>query len=258
MRKRVERMADLERLQRRLSFWAAILTGIMAAVSLGMAITTPPRSGPFCQADCVGYPYANVAAYVPSDYLWMYPAIALMLLVIVLVHCIHQIVEPGLRVFSGMGITLSAVGAGTLIIDYAVQLTFIQPAVLLGESEGLSAWSRYNPHGVFIAVENVGYGLLNLAFLFIGIAMFRTASPLWRAAACAFTVGGGLTLAMLVLYSAFYGVRLDYRFEVMAIGVTWLVLIVAPVLLSIAQLRTRPVGGRRAADLEISGQSLPR
>ena len=144
-------MADLERLPRGLSLWVAILTAIMAAVSLGMAITTPPRSGPFCRGDCVGYPYADAAAYVPRDYLWMYPAIVLTLLIMVLVQCINYQIEPSRRVLSGIGLTLSAVGAGTLIIDYAVQLTFIQPAVLNGETEGLSPWSQYNPHGVFIA-----------------------------------------------------------------------------------------------------------
>jgi hypothetical protein len=227
----------------------------MAAISLGMAIMTPPRSGPFCQGDCVGYPYADVAAYVPRDYLWMYPAIVLTLLIIVLMQCIHYKIEPSRRVLSGIGLTFSAVGAGTLIIDYAVQLTFIQPAVVLGEAEGLSPWSQYNPHGVFIALENVGYGLLNLAFLFIGIAMLRTASRLWRAAAWIFAVGAALTLALLVLYSAFYRVRLDYRFEVMAIGVTGLVLIIAPVLVSIALVQNRPVKHQRAADREMSGQS---
>jgi hypothetical protein len=124
----------------------------------------------------------------------MYPAIVLTLLIMVLVQCVDYEIEPSRRVLSGIGLTLSAVGAGTLIIDYAVQHTFVQPAVLIGETEGLSPWSQYNPHGVFIALENVGYGLLNLAFLFIGIAMLRTASRLWRAAAWVFAVGAGLTL----------------------------------------------------------------
>jgi hypothetical protein len=171
----------------------------------------------------------------------MYPAIVLTLLIIVLMQCIHYEIEPSRRVLSGIGLTFSAVGAGTLIIDYAVQLTFIQPALVLSEADGMSPWSQYNPHGVFIALENVGYGLLNLAFLFTGIAMLRTASRLGRAAAWILAAGGGLTLALLVLYSAFYRVRLDYRFEVTAIGVTWLVLIIAPVLLSIALVQNRPV-----------------
>jgi hypothetical protein len=41
--------------------------------------------------------------------------------------------------------------------------------------------------------------------------------------------------------------RLEYRFEVAAIGVTWLVLIAAPVLLSIALVRTRPLDDDQAA-----------
>jgi hypothetical protein len=53
-------------------------------------------------------------------------------------------------------------------------------------------------------------------------------------------------MALLVFYSAFYGVRLDYRFELGAISVTWLVLIAAPVLLSIAFRRAAPVKGERA------------
>ena len=32
-------------------------------------------------------------------------------------------------------------------------------------------YRQYNPHGIFIALENVGYVLLNLAFLFLGVAM---------------------------------------------------------------------------------------
>jgi hypothetical protein len=64
----------------------AVLTAVMAAVSLGMAITTLPRSGPYCQNGCVGYPYTDVAAFVPRDYLWMYPAVLLTLLTMVLIE----------------------------------------------------------------------------------------------------------------------------------------------------------------------------
>ena len=78
---------------------------------------------------------------------------------------------------------------------------------------------------------------------------------LWRAAGWVFTAGGGLTMALLVFYSAFYRVRLDYRFEVAAISVTWLVLIAAPVLLSIAFVRTGPVRDQRAARLGMSNRS---
>jgi hypothetical protein len=56
----------------------------------------------------------------------------------------------------------------------------------------------------------------------------------------------------LVFYSVFYRVRLDYRFEVTAILITWLVLIVAPVLLSIAFRRNRAIEAQQPAELEMS------
>jgi len=239
-------MENLEQPPGRLSLWAAILTAVMAAVSLGMAITTLPRSGPYCQSDCVGYPYTDVAAFVPRDYLWMYPAVVLTALTMVLVECIHNRTAPGRGLLSRIGVAFTTMGVAILVVDYASQLTFLQPASLLGETEGLSPWSQYNPHGIFIALENVGYVLLNIAFLFIGVAMVRMPSRLWRAAGWVFAAGGGLTMALLVFYAAFYRVRLDYRFEVAAISVTWLVLIAAPVLLSIAFHRAEPVKGERA------------
>jgi hypothetical protein len=239
----------------RLILWVAISTAVMAAVSLAMAVTTLPRSGPYCQSDCVGYPYIDAAEFVPRDYLWIYPALVLWLLVIVLVQCIHSQVDPDLRVLSGIAVTFSAIGVGTLIVDYAVQLTFIQPALLLGETEGIAPWSQYNPYGIFIALENVGYVLLNLAFLALGLALIRRPARLWRVVAWIFTIAGALTLALLLFYSALYGFRLDYRFEVTAILITWLVLIATPVLLSIALVRSGPIKGQRTAQPEISNRS---
>lgn len=248
-------MADLEQLPRRLSLWTAILTVVLAVVSLAIAVTTPPRSGPYCQGGCVGYPYTDAAAYVPRDYLWMYPAVVLNLLIVVLVECIQQWTPSNRVVLSRIGVAFAVLGASVLIVDYAGQLTFLQPALLLGETEGLSPWTQYNPHGVFIALENVGYLLLNVAFLFIGVAILGRPERLWRAAGWVFVSGGALTVAALVVYSALYRTRLDYRFEVAAIALTWLVLIVAPVLLSIALGRNRGVQGRRTAPVEMSSRS---
>jgi len=137
----------------------------MAVVSLAMAITTLPRSGPYCRSGCVGYPYTDGAAFVPRDYLWMYAAVVLTLLVMVLVECIHYQVPPDRRLLSRIGVAFTIMGVAILVVDYASQLTFIQPALVLGETEGLSPWTQYNPHGIFIALENVGYVMINVAFI---------------------------------------------------------------------------------------------
>ena len=234
-------MAYLERQPSRLVLWVAVLTALTAVVSLAMAITTLPHSGPYCRSDCVGYPYSDAAAFVPRDYLWMYPALVLTLLAVVLMESIHHQLALSRGLLSRIAVAFTTMGGAILVVDYAGQLTFLQPALLLGETEGLSPWSQYNPHGIFIALENVGYGLLSFAFLFVGAAMLGTPWKLWPAAGWVFVCGGALVLAALVLYSTIYRLRLEYRFEVAAIGVTWLVLIAAPVLLSIALVRTRPV-----------------
>jgi hypothetical protein len=185
----------------------------------------------------------------------MYPAVVLNLLIVVLVECLHQWTPPSRQVLSRIGVAFTVVGAAVLIVDYASQLTFLQPALLLGKTDGLSPWTQYNPHGVFIALENVGYALLNAAFLFMGVAIVGMPERLWRAAGWVFVAGGPLTLAALVVYSTLYRARLDYRFEVAAIALTWLVLIVAPALLSTALGRNRPVQGRRTAPVEMSSRS---
>ena len=51
----------------RIGLWAALSTTTAAAVSLAVAITTPPRSGPYCRSGCINYPYTDAAAFVPHE-----------------------------------------------------------------------------------------------------------------------------------------------------------------------------------------------
>jgi hypothetical protein len=98
----------------------------------------------------------------------------LTLLAVVLMESIHHQLALSRGLLSRIAVAFTTMGAAILVVDYASQLTFLQPALLLGETEGLSPWSQYNPHGIFIALENVGYVLLSFAFLFVGAAMVGT------------------------------------------------------------------------------------
>jgi hypothetical protein len=53
----------------RLGSWAGLLSAGLSAAALGLGVTTPPRSGPYCRESCLGYPYLDAAAFVPRDYL---------------------------------------------------------------------------------------------------------------------------------------------------------------------------------------------
>jgi hypothetical protein len=215
-----------------MGFWAAVLTAAVTVLTFAIAVTTLPVSGPFCTANCVAYPYTDVAALVPHDYVWMYPAMLLLGLFVVLLACIHQAAAESRRLYSLLALVFGAVAAAILAADYYIQIAALQPSILRGEEEGLALVTQYNPHGIFIALEELGYLLMSVAFLFAGL-VFGGAVRLERAIRW-LLVGGALTaFAAYAVLSFLYGKELEYRFEVAAITINWTLLIVSGVLLSV-------------------------
>ena len=152
----------------RLGFWSAALTAAFTTVSFAIAISTPPISGPGCISACVTYPYTAVASYVPHDYIWMYPAMLLAPMFVVLVVCLYQYAAPGRKLYGLIALAFALMYAAMISIDYFVQLSVIQPSLLKGETEGLALFTQYNPHGIFIALEDLAYLMLSGAFFFLG------------------------------------------------------------------------------------------
>ncbi len=218
--------------------WATAVVGLAAAV---LAYTTPPRSGPFCRSACIGSPYTDVASFVPRDYWWMYPLSLLLLLALGLLVCVHQAARPAARVFSGLAVALTTMAVAAVLVDYVIQLAVLQPSLLRGETAGLSVFSMYNPHGVFIALENLGYLLLGLALLILA-ALFSAHAPLERPLRWVLMIGGALTVLALPVLAVLYGADLEYRYEVAAIALTWVTLMASGILL--ARWFGRPVAGR--------------
>lgn len=212
--------------------WVATVTAVTGLVALGIAVTTTPRAGPFCPSECLTYPYAEAAALVPRDFLWMYPATVMLLAFMVLTMVVHADTVADRRLATMIASAFTLLAAGTLVADYAIQLAVVQPSLLAGESDGVALISQYNPHGVFIALENVGYVALAVAFLFLSRAFWR---PAWldRVLRWLLISGGVLTLVALVGMSWWFGMDLGYRFEVVAIGITWIVVIAAAVVLAV-------------------------
>lgn len=215
----------------RLGSVLALATAIVGLTALVSAVTTPPRSGPFCRAGCLTYPYTDAAAFVPRDYWWMYPQSLLVVLVLALLVCIHHTAAPTSRVFSGIAVVLGVVAAAALLLDYAIQLAVLQPSLLRGQTAGLSLVSQYNPHSVFIALEDLGYLLLGLA-LFTVAAVFTAASRLESGLRWLLLIGGVLTVVALPALAVAYRADLEYRYEVTAIALTWITVIAAGLLLA--------------------------
>jgi hypothetical protein len=223
----------------RFGFWTAVFMSVITAATFAVAFATPPRSGPFCgMSSCVTYPYIDVAAFFPRDYLWMYPALLLTPLFVVFMACIHQYTSGDKKLFSLIGLSFAMIAAALLMIDYFIQLTVIQPSLLRGETDGLSLLSQYNPHGIFIALEALGYLMMSVAFLFAA-AVFAGRDWIERTLRWLLISGFLLAIGSLIVLSLVYGNNLEYRFEVVVILIDWTVLIVSGVLVSVVFKRAR-------------------
>ena len=227
----------------RLGLYISIITAIVTLITFAIEIFTPPLSGPWCEGDCFIYPYNNIASRFPRDYLWMYPAMAVMVLYVILMVCIHQYALPHKKVFSQIGLSIALMAAIILISNYFVQVSVIQPSLIKGETHGIAILSQYNPHGIFIALEEIGFLLANIS-LFMMIPVFPPSDILNKALRLTWMIGFFLAVFTLVLISLVYGIMREYFFEIAIISIVWLQLIISSIILSrifkrgIASLKT--------------------
>jgi len=226
-------------LVRRWGFWSSVATTLLAVISFGTAVTTPPRTGPFAvPASVIAYPYLQAARFVPRDFLWLYPTLFMMTAFLVLAICVAHAALEDRRLFGTIGLTFAAISFTVIAADYFVQLQTVQPALLRAEEAvSVVTLSQYNPHGVFIALENLGYLAMGVSFGFLGLAL--GASRLERATRWVLFVGSALTVLAFVGMSAYFGLGLEYRFEVIAIMFNWLTLVVAGTMLALVFRRSQ-------------------
>jgi len=108
----------------------------------------------------------------------------------------------------------------------------IQPSVLNRETDGVALLTQYNPHGIFIGLEEIGHFMMSTAFLCMA-PVFSKTDKLERTIRRIFIISFILTISSFIIISAFYGIKREYRFEVIVIMINWIVLIVAGILLSL-------------------------
>ncbi len=218
----------------RLGVWVAVLTAASAAIALVLGALTPPRGGSFCRGSCISitYPYTDAASFVPRDYLWMYPAFLMATLFVVLVACVHRRAPAGRKVLGSVASAFAVIAATALTADYFIQLAVMQPSLLKGEAGGLSAFSAYNPQGVFVALEDLGYLMMGIAFAFVAGTLGR-GERLERTTRLTLFTASALAVGSLVVLAALYRSDLGYRYEVVVIVVDWLALIASGVMLSV-------------------------
>ena len=210
----------------RFGYWSALATTVLTVVSFALAITAVP--------DRVPYPYTShvIAEQWPGDYLWMYPAMLLMVVFVALSAAIHGYAPPSRKIYSLVGLCVAGLAAAILLIDYYVQVTVMQPSLEKGQLDGWAMLTMYNPHGVFIALEEIGYLLISLALLCLA-AVFVGRNGLERGIRWLVTLSFAAVLLALVAVAATRGIDRGDRFEIIVISIVWLTLIVVGPLLAI-------------------------
>jgi hypothetical protein len=210
-------------------FWAAVLTAVLTAIFAIVSIATPARSGPFCTSACVAAPYTAVAQFIPGDYLWLIPGLLLAPIFVWFMASIHSYAAEINKTFSRLAISFAVIYAVVIIVNYFVQLTVVMPSLQSGESQSLSLFTQYNPHGFFIALEVLAYLMMSASFL--------AAAPVFARSKIELAIRWLFTLCFILAGAAFAGLWL-VKHDLVAVEVTllmidWATLIAGGVLLGI-------------------------
>jgi hypothetical protein len=104
--------------------------------------------------------------------------------------------------------------------------------------------TQYNGHGIFIAGEELGYITMSLS-LFCLAPSISPVNRLDKTIRLLFLLPFVLTALAFIAFTIRFGLDRDYRFEVAAISINWLALIVLGILQTIQfQKRRRYLEGR--------------
>src|SRR3712207_584359 len=109
----------------------------------------------------------------------MPPAMILLVLYVVLVSSIHAQASPQKGVYGQIGLSFALLSAVVVLGDYFVQFSVVPISLMNGQTEGIALLTQYNPYGVFIVLEELGYLLMSLSFVFLAPCLPTRAAWRW-------------------------------------------------------------------------------
>ena len=196
---------------------------MLAAVFFGVGIFGSSST------EGIQYPYV-LSTIRPIDYAVWIPGFLIAPIFVMLIACIHVQAPADKKIFGQIGLSFALIYAGIITADYFIQLTVILPSILSNETEGLALFSMHNPHGLLVALESLGYLMMNTALLAIS-AVFAGRSRVERVIRWLFVISfvlavGSFSVITLAGYEIVY-------FEIAIITINVIVLIASGALLSL-------------------------
>ncbi len=213
----------------RTGFFSSVSLFIVTLVTFGLAMTAVPKSGPFCTGNCIEYPYTDSLDFYPGDYYWMYLAVAQLAIWLVFMISLHYSSLKNKSIFGFTGVAFAVVSAVILIPDYFIQFSVVPSSLMKGETEGIALLTQYNDHGIFIAMEEAGYIMMSVAFMFMALAV-NAGSKAERWLKRIFLIPFILSVILFSWFSIKFGTDRSYRFEIWVISVNWLAMLAGSIL----------------------------
>jgi len=208
------------------SFFLAILT----IITFGFAMTAIPPAGPYCPENCMVYPFPDILKYYPRDYHWMYFALFQLFAFVIFIVTNHFIASTSKKLYSLLSVSFTLISATVLLIAYFTQFSIVPISVMKGETEGIALITQYNEHGLFIALEELGYITMSIALFFLAFT-FSKNSRTERVIRIILISQLFLNLIAFIYYSLQFGLERSYLFEVATISINWLVIIISCILI---------------------------
>lgn len=191
-----------------------------------------PPVGPYCPENCMEYPFPDILLYYPRDYYWMYLAIFQLFAFVIFIVTNHFIVNTGKKLYTFISISFALISSTVLLIAYFTQFSVVPISVMKGETDGIALITQYNEHGLFIAMEELGYITMSIALFFLAFAFSKNsrAERIIRIILISQVI---LTFISFIFYSVKFGIERSYLFEVATITINWLVLIIAGIMIGL-------------------------
>lgn len=205
---------------------------ILTIIAFGFAMIAIPPSGPNCPGNCMNYPYPDILAYFPRDYYWMYVTIFQLCAFLIFVIANHFVAPVERKIYSFISVAFALITTTILLVNYFLQFSMVPISVMKGQVEGIALLTQYNGHGIFIVLEELGFTMMSIAFLFLS-PVFLMKSRLEKAIRWILVVPFVVNVLAFVFYSLKFGLDRDYRFEVATITINWLVTIPVGILIGV-------------------------
>ena len=211
---------------------ASFLLSLLTLATFAFALTATPASGPYCNSNCMNYPFSELLLYYPRDYYWMYLAIFQLFAFVIFMVANHFIAIASRKLYTFQSIAFALISATVLLIAYFTQFSVVPVSAMNNETEGIALITQYNDHGLFIAMEELGYITMSIALFFLAFT-FHGSSRLEKTIRNILIWQFVLNLMIFIAFTVKFGIERSYMFEVATIAINWMVIIIAGILIGL-------------------------